>query len=534
MIHAAHQNLIEPAQGVLSCRTRTVLFSVAGGLLLSLAVVYAGSAVSPKLSLVFAAVLAAVSALPILAYLPGSLERLLLLLLSVTLTVSLKFHLMFRAESMSGAVGYRISITDLLLFALSVAVLWRHWGETRRPPKVDRPIAIAFGLYFCTAVLSTVLGADPQLGFFELSALLQAFFLFVVLINYLNRPDRLKVFVTGLLIGLCLQSGAAILQAKRPGAVNFSFLGIENTEEVIQDGQVDLPDVDRGTTIIAGDVTQRPVGLLIHPNVLALYLGLVLPAAAALLLVPSNWVTRSFAAIGLLGGLAALYYSLSRSGWLATAVAAVLLAAIWRKWRLPKLTVAAKLALILTLAAVACGIAWNARKLYDRMTESASEAVEFRLNLARAAFKMAGDHPLFGIGLNDFLNNVVAYDTSGMTRLKAYPVHNVYLLELSETGAAGAAAFAFLVGTLIWRMFRYSKRAANPQYRAVSAALACGAAGFFVAEMSGFVYRIPVMTTFIWSCAALALALGSVSQQQASVSDQEPQDVPRLRDWEAL
>lgn len=490
------------------------LFTVITGAFCAALIVISASRDTLTSSAVLILLLGCAAVLPVLTYMPGLLEPMLLLLLSATLTISLKKHILFRADSMSGAVGYRISITDITLCALAVLVWWRHWRQTKTRPVFNKPLTIAFFVYLALAAASAFLGSDLELGLFELSALLQSFLLFVCLSNYLNTPRRIRIFVSGLLIGLFMQSAAAIVQAERPGLVNFSALGIEETEETVQGGNVNLPTMDRGTTTINGEVVQRPTGLMMHPNVLGLYLALLLPMAGVLALTPQGLFLRSLAGIGLLAGLPALYFSLSRSGWAAGVVAVALMALVWRRWRLPKLDLLRKLTVAGGVLVMACAIAINAPKIYDRLTENASESVEFRANLARASLAMIGEHPFFGVGLNTFLETVGSYDTSGMTRVKAYPVHNVYLLEWAENGIAGGTAFVILVGVMLWQMLAASRRAASASYRALAVALVCGLAGFFFAEMSGFVYRIPIMTSFVWSCVALVLALGSVAHRE--------------------
>ena len=72
--------------------------------------------------------------------------------------------------------------------------------------------------------------------------------------------------------------------------LELSFLGAaDDQEDKIVNGRVALPDVDTGTTFVEGEVTHRPTGLLIHPNVLALYLVLTIPISLW-----SRWLERRF------------------------------------------------------------------------------------------------------------------------------------------------------------------------------------------------------------------------------------------------
>lgn len=70
-----------------------------------------------------------------------------------------------------------------------------------------------------------------------------------------------------------------------------------------------------------------------------------------------------------------------------------------------------------------------------------SESITNRLVLAKAAFDTFLKHPLFGVGLN---NSIKAYEISGSARVfpvTLQPVHNIFLLVLTETGLTGFLLF---------------------------------------------------------------------------------------------
>lgn len=68
-----------------------------------------------------------------------------------------------------------------------------------------------------------------------------------------------------------------------------------------------------------------------------------------------------------------------------------------------------------------------------------------RVGLAEASGEMVSERPLFGVGLNNFI--VLLPETSQKTEYSwdLQPVHNIFLLALSETGVAGFILL-FLVG----------------------------------------------------------------------------------------
>jgi putative inorganic carbon (hco3(-)) transporter len=147
-------------------------------------------------------------------------------------------------------------------------------------------------------------------------------------------------------------------------------------------------------------------------------------------------------------------------------------------------------------------------RIYLRLTESAAEALEFREALAGVAWRMTLDHPIAGVGLNTFVYHTPIYDLAGTSRIKAFPVHNVYMLELAETGVPGLAAFAVLVLAALWTVGYACRQPGAPaEQRLLALALLCGLAGFWLSQMVDYVYRIPVITTLVWGHVGLALYL---------------------------
>ncbi len=255
--------------------------ALAGGLSLALLLVWAVAS-QGKTSAVVIAGMFALGCWPILVAFRGQLQKGLLLGLAATLSISLKFHLAYRADHFGGAIGYRVSITELLVAAILLCAAWGASHSRKVPIRINKPIFLAFSVYLLFAAMSAFASDDVEVGLYQLSALITSFLLFVFLSNYLTTRERIRVFVSGLLLGIVLQSAVAIVQVKRPGLLSLNFLGASEEVEPDQaDGNIDLPDVDLGTTTVGGEITHRPTGLLIHPNVLALYLVLMIPLALA-------------------------------------------------------------------------------------------------------------------------------------------------------------------------------------------------------------------------------------------------------------
>jgi O-antigen ligase len=69
---------------------------------------------------------------------------------------------------------------------------------------------------------------------------------------------------------------------------------------------------------------------------------------------------------------------------------------------------------------------------------------------------MIGDHPLLGIGANNFALLLPQYVTAAFSQDWLYLVHNRYLLVWAETGTLGLLAFVSLLATTAWAGGRVS------------------------------------------------------------------------------
>lgn len=71
--------------------------------------------------------------------------------------------------------------------------------------------------------------------------------------------------------------------------------------------------------------------------------------------------------------------------------------------------------------------------------------VTHRLELIQASWQMIKDNFWFGVGLNNFIPNLVKVSNTFVNAWELQPVHNIFLLAFSETGIFGFIAFCLLV-----------------------------------------------------------------------------------------
>lgn len=261
------------------------------------------------------------------------------------------------------------------------------------------------------------------------------------------------------------------------------------------------------------------------PNFLAA--GLVPAAAIGIGLLPI--FRRGPMRLFLIGSVAAIFIGIvatgSRGGLVATAVAVVTAIVVARGRRL-------QLGVLVAIAVV-IGSFWISTSSLERVKDF--ETGTGRVDLWRTASEMAADHPLLGVGLNNFRGESVKYSlrptpvegevTVGETPLVA---HSVYLQHLAELGTIGFLLFAgFIVAALraSWNAARTFATAGEPALAGLARAVLVGQVGTLTASLfisNGNDRRL-------WVLLALGVVLSVVAARRAS--ETHP-DEPSIGSWD--
>jgi O-antigen/teichoic acid export membrane protein len=322
----------------------------------------------------------------------------------------------------------------MLVVALLVLVLrGARWVTARR--LVLRPLHVAFFCAAAWAVASGIIAGTitSHLGFYALLDRfgLVPFALFILAPLIFGSARQRNILLLGLVvIGLYL-GGIGVLEGVH--AYRFIFPSyIADPSVGIQWGRARGPFLEStgdGFCILCGMVA----------------------AAIALTTWRSQWARGVCYLTFVLGG-AALFFTLTRSVWIGAFVGfvgAMLLAKKTRMILIPLLAVGA-LCVVTTLV-----VSPKIRAEALGRTESQSPVWD-RENTDIAALKIISEHPLTGVGFENFINVSAQY----MRQQPDYPitgvgleVHNVFLGHAAELGLPGLLLWLLAFGGAVWRAF---------------------------------------------------------------------------------
>ena len=241
------------------------------------------------------------------------------------------------------------------------------------------------------------------------------------------------------------------------------------------------------------------------PNNLGLYLGRLLPVALAMaLFLPAAAFRSARIASGILSAIlaAALLFTFSIGSWLATALAILVVVLLWR-------TRAGVVMAGGYLAALAAAVPLSSTERVSSHFSLTRGTSFIRIHLWESSLQMIRDHPLLGVGMDNFLyhyrSEYLQPEAAAEPNL-SHP-HNLVLnfwLQMGILGVAAAAWVAVALGQLWRRRWRVS---GDPLERALLAGIAGSLVDFVVHGMVDNSYFLVDLSFHFWLCAAIIVVL---------------------------
>lgn len=322
-------------------------------------------------------------------------------------------------------------ITDILILILFLLTCKNIFAGLRNHKKNI--------LIFCFFILSIFLGvmnSQNQLaGVYGIIKFLE--FVFLGTFIYFNRKiiDK-NVIVIFLSIGIIFESMLAVFQYLNQGALQglFYFLGERSFNS-------NTPGVANAS--INGELILRSYGTFSHPNVLGGYLV----ASLAICTLFIKKINKLFV-LTLIFALIGIFFSFSRTSVLALVIfiICVFLISIYEKYKKGKLNqIITNKNLTIFIIALFIIIMFSLSQFSQRVfsIDLQDESISMRSKLIEQSIKMININPVFGVGVNNFFNNL---DKEFNSPSEIQPVHNIFLLIFAETGIIG---FMFLIALFI-------------------------------------------------------------------------------------
>jgi putative inorganic carbon (hco3(-)) transporter len=414
-------------------------------------------------------------------------------------------------EHLGGEFAYRIEVSDVFLVPLLVLVVRDIVVERAARARIPRAAWIWIAIMVMGLVMMAI-GPYRTTISHEVFRMGKVLLLFLVVCNYVVREKLMHHAVMALLVGVILQSLVALTQY-----VTGMKLGLQIFGEAAEASTESL----RGSSIV-GEQVYRVGGFLGHPNLLSIYLAMILPIAIGLLFARAPLLLKITAVVAMALGETALIATLSRSGWISFAVALVsvlLLTFVHRRMR--HRHIAGRVA-ILGLSGI-IGIAFSG-PIVDRITRSHSGATDVRWEWMGDAWRMVQAKPVFGFGLNTYVFEMAPYTIYGGPRALAErfgsmppAVHNMYLLWWAETGTVGLLMhLAVIISVLViaWKNLRVQ----NDVLFAINIGAASGIFAVLIDGLASFSLRINAILRVFWILSGLILAIYYWNRRQQSAA----------------
>jgi len=361
----------------------------------------------------------------------------------------------FFARPLAGPVGVTAPGLVLTVSWLAAIARRKSFHLTWPLTKYDTPLM----LFVAAALLSLLVTEYPLLSARELRALILEPVLFFWLLHAQRGSPILAL--AGFLIGATLTALAAIVQVP---------LGIGGT---------------------AAEGVLRVQAWYPSANHLALMLGRAWPFLIAGALASQRWLWVPAGLVGL-----ALVLTFSTGGWLGTLAATLVVVAALNRRRLA-LRVGGAAALVLGLVS-ALAIAGILPERLNPLRQTGG----FRLDLWQSSLQMVLDHPVLGIGLDNFAylyQQVYLREGAAAEPNLSHP-HNWLLHVWLELGLVGLIAFC-------WLLVRFWFRARAALSRTDTRWLVAGAGGAMADLLiHGFIdnsYFLVDLAFVFWLCLAL-------------------------------
>jgi O-antigen ligase len=376
----------------------------------------------------------------------------------------------FADNSIGSLGGQRLNPASLMAI-VTIAIAVPYMIEQRRR-LIAAPSILPYAAFAAFAASGILVSPDPGTSATEWVRLVSILVTYaLVYVNTTSRAHVARVLI------------AVVLSGVIPAAVGIG--------QYIWGGQRTIGDYSRLT------------GTFVHPDPYGIYLALVVTVGMTVLLARASW-DRWLVAPALLVLIAALIGSYTRTAWVISGIAIVVLGAV----RFHRLLLLAPL----LVAAVILAVPSTTTRFNDLSTPRTNpygtgNSFDSRVTQWRDALPKAERRPLTGLGLTAIV------DESQYSQ----HVHSDYVRTLVETGVFGFVSYVWLLlATLIGcvKTIRATGRQSTWPLAAAGLAGLAAATGYLVASGDSNLITQSAVSGTAWAIFACAHAAGRIAREE--------------------
>jgi len=323
-----------------------------------------------------------------------------------------------------GVSSVDIGITFISSLILYAVFYYEHIVSGMTRFCSNRMLIFAMFLYMGSGILSFYNASSKELVILELIRLLMLLIIFYIVMNFGSR-EYISVFIITLSIGVFLEFLLAFYQYRTGHFLGLTVFG-------------ETPQAELG-------YISRASGTFSHANGLAYFFELLIPLLFAMLIVEENKLLKFWYILSFLFGIFGLVITQSRGGWLATAISLPIVFVVLYRKRFSQTKYFGSIVFGIIGVIVLGFIIYPT--VVKRITAYDYGSAGTRRPLNLAAISIIKQHPVVGIGMNNFAQVFRTYDTTGGSSLfkkSAHVVHNLFLGVWTETGTIGIITFIWI------------------------------------------------------------------------------------------
>jgi O-antigen ligase len=444
-------------------------------------------------SLSYATFMALALVAPLIFFIFPNSKKILWFILCLSMPISIDVALN-ETEHLGGTPGFMVSILDMVLGVLYI--LWVAEGIRKKNrktldlfPQISLPAILLIGLSF----LSVLPSKFPDLSIFEIIEIVKMYLLFLYLANNLRKREDVNFIMHSFIVLLLFEGALSYLQHRYDEPFFASSLG--------------------GPKWIDGRVS----GTWSDFNDAAWYFTFVIPVSLSMLICLEKYKQKIIYGLAFMLSTAALVWTDSRAGWISFGVACLFVVVlvfsnIRKKRALIKIVMVS-----VALAVLLCPLYPRLySKIYERFTGEDQGSAESRIPQFEIALRIIKDHPILGVGINNYSEIMWEYDNSaeGLENISRFPVHNIFLHIMAEMGVIGIVVFFWFLAAICIPAIDFICRQSNLHDKHVVIGLIAGIIAFLVHGLVDTASIGSKLFYFVWFyagiiCAVLRLSNGS-------------------------